>query len=169
MSARDLLITTARQLVADEGHLPSLDQLARATGLSKGGVMHHLPSRAALVHALIIAAIDETDRALADAASAGRVVDTWMSLSAETTIGGTPIAALARIALDARDGLGATADELARATQRWESLLAAELGSLEKARMVRLIGDGMLLGRLIDDRAPVVTAEQVMAVVGRAL
>lgn len=146
--------------------MPSLDQLARETGLSKGGVTHHVPTRAALVHALIMAAVAETDRALSAAASDGRVVETWLTLSSESTVGGTSITALARIALDARTGLGATADAIAGAAERWEALLAAELGSPQKARVVRLVGDGLLLGRLIDDRAPTLAIDDLMAVIG---
>lgn len=146
--------------------MPSLDQLARETGLSKGGVTHHLPTRAALVHALIMAVVDETDRALEAAARDGQVVATWLALSSETVVGGTSITALARVALDAREQLGETADAIAAAADRWETLLAAELGSPEKARIVRLVGDGLLLGRLIDDRAVALSLDELMAVVG---
>ena len=166
MSARDLLLAAARRLVAEQGRLPSLDQLARETGLSKGGVTHHLPTRAALVHALIMAVVDETDRALEAAARDGQVVATWLALSSATVVGGTSITALARIALDAREQLGETADAIAAAADRWEALLAAELGSPAKARVVRLVGDGLLLGALIDDRAPALSLDELMVVVG---
>jgi AcrR family transcriptional regulator len=166
VSARDLLLAAARRLVAEQGRLPSLDQLARETGLSKGGVTHHLPTRAALVHALIMAVVDETDRALEAAARDGQVVATWLALSSATVVGGTSITALARVALDAREQLGDMADAIAAAAERWEGLLAAELGSAEKARIVRLVGDGLLLGQLIDDRAPALSLEELMTVVG---
>ncbi len=166
VSARDILLATARRLVSEHGRLPSLDQLARETGLSKGGVTHHLPTRGALVHALIMTVVDETDRALDAAARDGQVVATWLALSSETVVGGTSITALARIALDDREQLGETAVAIATAITRWEALLAAELGSPEKARIVRLVGDGLLLGRLIDERAPTLPLEELMAVLG---
>lgn len=168
MTVRTVILDAARDYASAHGRLPSLDVLAAEAGVSKGGLMHHFSSRASLVAALIVAVLDETDREMRDASARGEVVDTWLRLSAQPVVGGTPLTTLAVITFGANDDLGDTVEQIRDATERWESLLAAELGSLEKARMVRLIGDGMLLGRLIDDRAPVVTAEQVMAVLGRA-
>jgi AcrR family transcriptional regulator len=163
MSSRELLLDTARRMVAEEGRLPSLDRLARATGLSKGGVMHHVPSRSALVQALILAALEETDRELRGAVADGAVVATWLQLSGATSAGGTPVAALARIALDAANDLGETAHALAAANERWEALLAAELGSAQLARIVRLVGDGVLLSGLLGGEPTAVSVDDLRA------
>ena len=166
VDARTLLLDTARRDVAQDGTLPSLDRLARETGLSKGGVTHHFPTKASLVNALIIGAIEVTDREMAAAAVEGRAVEKWLALSSESTVGDTSVSTLARIALDARASLGEITDAIAAAAERWEALLAAELGSPAKARIVRLVGDGMLLSTLIDDRAPTLTLDELMAVLG---
>jgi AcrR family transcriptional regulator len=166
VDARTLLLDTARRDVAQDGALPSLDRLARETGLSKGGVTHHFPTKASLVNALIIGAVEVTDREMAAAAVEGRAVEKWLALSSESTVGDTSVSTLARIALDARASLGEITDAIAAAAERWEALLAAELGSPAQARVVRLVGDGMLLSTLIDDRAPTLTLDELMAVVG---
>lgn len=150
-------------MVAEDGKLPSLDRLARASGLSKGGVMHHIPTRAALVNALVLAAVKETDEELRGAAGAGTVLETWLRLSSATSVGGAPVAALARVALDAAGDLGDVARELAAANARWEALLSAELGSPELARIVRLVGDGMLLSGLLGDSPVPVSVDELRA------
>lgn len=163
MSSRDRILSVARSGVADGDRLPSLDQLARTTGLSKGGVMHHFPTRAALVRALVLAAVEETDEELRRAAPDGAVLETWLRLSSATSVGGAPVAALARVALDAAGDLGDTVRELAAATTRWEALLAAELGSPELARIARLVGDGMLLSGLLGDAPVSVSVDELRA------
>lgn len=154
MTARARILDAARDLIATTGRLPSLDAIAAAAGVSKGGLMHHVPNRAALVTALIEAAIDETGTAMSAAAERGDVVDTWVRLSSETRVGETAIADLARVALDARDDLGPALPLIAAAAQRWEELLAAELGSVALARVVRLVGDGLLMSALLGEEPP---------------
>ncbi|UTT63605.1 TetR/AcrR family transcriptional regulator [Microcella humidisoli] len=129
--------------------MPSLDALAGDAGVSKGGLMHHFASRSALVSALITAAVDATDRELRDAATRGEVVDTWLRLSAQPEVDGTPLSTLAIIALGAHDDLGDAVQQILDATRQWEALIADEVGDPTRARIIRMVGDGMLLQSLL--------------------
>lgn len=164
MSTRDLILDTARSHVTAHGRLPSLDVLASEAGVSKGGLMHHFSSRAALVSALIIAAVEETDRELRDAATRGEVVETWLRLSAQPEVDGTPLTTLAVIAFGAHDDLGDAVQHIVDATEQWEALIAAEVGDTTRARIIRMVGDGMLLQSLLSPSPhSVLSARDVLA------
>jgi AcrR family transcriptional regulator len=63
---RDELLRATVRVVAEEG-LPrlTLDAVARAAGVSKGGLLYHFPTKEALIRALIETFIAEWDRAMA--------------------------------------------------------------------------------------------------------
>jgi AcrR family transcriptional regulator len=63
---RDELLRATVRVVAEEG-LPrlTLDAVARAAGVSKGGLLYHFPTKEALIQALIETFIAEWDRAMA--------------------------------------------------------------------------------------------------------
>lgn len=149
MTARMVILEAAQTYASTHGRLPSLDVLAAEAGISKGGLMHHFSTRTELVAALIKSVLDETDRELREAAGRGELVDTWLELSAQTTAGGTPLTTLAVIVLGAHDDLGDTVQQIHDATERWEALIAQEVGDATRARVIRLVGDGMLLQSLL--------------------
>ena len=62
MSNRTHILQTARTLAVETGSIPSLDDVARHAGVSKGGLMHHFRSRAALVEGVAMQAIEEMDQ-----------------------------------------------------------------------------------------------------------
>ncbi|MCS7079266.1 MAG: TetR/AcrR family transcriptional regulator [Chloracidobacterium sp.] len=65
-STRDELLRAAVRVVATDG-LPklTLETVARAAGVSKGGLLYHFPTKDALIQALIETFIAEWDRATA--------------------------------------------------------------------------------------------------------
>ncbi|MBZ9711865.1 TetR/AcrR family transcriptional regulator [Deinococcus multiflagellatus] len=56
---RAALLQAARQVVREQGAALSLDAVARAAGVSKGGLLHHFPSRDALLQALALALVEQ--------------------------------------------------------------------------------------------------------------
>ena len=134
---------TARTLAIETGSVPSMDDVAQHAGVSKGGLMHHFRSRAALVEGVALQAIDEMDQALVAAAERGDAVETWLRLSASREE-----AALYRAMVILLTDPHLTDNLMRRAAEaaeQWERLFAGETGDPVAAAVIRLVGDGMLL------------------------
>ena len=153
MSNKTRILQAARTLAIETGSVPSLDDVAEHAGVSKGGLMHHFRSRAALMEGLAMQAIDEMDRALAAAAERGSAVETWLRLSSSREE-----AALYRaMAILLTDPTHLTDELMGRAAEaagRWERLFAEETGDPVAAAVIHLVGDGMLLNSLSGDASP---------------
>lgn len=148
MTTLDRIVATARELVVADGRLPSMDALAAAAGVSKGGLFHHFRSREALVEAVVRQEIAAVDVALTAAADAGRVVETWLRLSIPTADDVEVYRSLAVAYRAMSAGAPGVLGDLRDANARWEALLSAETGNAIRARMIRLVGDGLLLNAL---------------------
>ena len=143
------ILATARALTINLGTVPSLDTVARAAVVSKGGLMHHFPTRSSLVEALAISAIDDVDSAMNEAAETGTTVETWLRLSMPIGEDLTLYSAM----LPALGTDGIVSEELReRVTEsgrRWQSAMAAELGGDDAAALVvRLVGDGLAMNAI---------------------
>lgn len=164
MTSRDDILAAMRRLTIDTGVLPSMDDVARAAGLSKGGLIHHFATRAALVDGLIGRAVAEVDEGMALAAAAGHAARSWLRLSApdgdELELYRAMTVALK--ALGSAQGSAANQDSaqlgasvlVAVAIARWDALLTAELGDATDALIVRLVGDGLFLNALSGTPVP---------------
>ena len=145
MDTRLRILQAARELALERGVIPSLDAVAAAARVSKGGLMHHFRSRAALVDGLARQALDEVDVVMEAAAAEGRAAETWLRLS----VPGPDEAALYRammVAFRAVEAGNQGVIELAgAATSRWQDLLHAEVGDPTQALIIRLVGDGLLM------------------------
>jgi len=131
-----------------------MDVIAHQAGVSKGGLMHHFKSRAALVEGIAVQAIQDMDQELTAAAVRGNAVEAWLRLSSSREE-----AALYRAMLILLTDRTSVTDTLMQqasvATGRWEQLFAIETGDLAAASVIRLLGDGMLLNSITaDDSAP---------------
>ena len=155
MDLRDRILDHTRRLTIERGVIPSLNAVAEASGVSKGGLMHHFPTRAALVDGLARRALDEVDRAMTAAAAEGRAAEAWLGLCVPT---GDEIELFRAMTVAHRalehpgEGvLGAAAT----AIERWERLIADEVGDPVRARVIRLVGDGLAGNALagLDDPA----------------
>src|SRR5918995_7239284 len=82
MSLRDRVLDALQRLVLAGDPTPTLDAVAAAAGVSKGGLLHHFPDRQALAHGLVHRALAETDATMATAAERGTAAATWLRLSA---------------------------------------------------------------------------------------
>lgn len=159
MTSREDILASMRTLTLATGVLPSMDSIARDTGLSKGGLIHHFPTRAALIDGLIGQAIAELDAAMSSAAAAGHAAQTWLRLSVPTGEERELYRAMAVTlkavgATKAGPAHTAASAAISAAMSRWDALLTAELGDATTALMVRLIGDGLFLNALLDTMIP---------------
>lgn len=143
MDRKALILDSARRLTLERGVVPSLNETAAAAGVSKGGLTHHFQSRTALVRGLAVAALEEIDAAMIDAAAEGRAAETWLRLSVPT---GTDIALFRALAI-AHRAVETPGDDVATAsraaTSRWEAMIAEEIDDATQARVIRLVGDGL--------------------------
>lgn len=154
----------ARELTVAEGGVPSLNGLAAAARVSKGGLVHHFPSRAALVDALARAALAEVDHLMVEAAKAGTAATTWVRLASPQPSEADLFRALAAAYSSIEDDRTGTLTAAAEATARWEALIAAEVGDVLTARAIRLLGDGITFNALV---GTAVEVDDVAALVDR--
>lgn len=146
MKADDVL-DVMQDLILRNGQPPSIQAIARKLGRSKQAVLHYFPDRNALEAALASRAIARVDEAMTAAAARGDAAATYLRLSLPTTED-RAVALLALASLRTQDSLPGDIDA---AIERWEALIAAELGSLVRAEVVRLVGDGLYVESLFGD------------------
>lgn len=151
MVDRQGVLQAAVALTLEHGTAPSIAEVARAVGLTKQGVLHYFPSRAALDEAVLRAALGRVDSEMSAAAQLGRAAETYLRLAAPSDE--DRAAALAMVAL-LRRGDPTLLPEVQEAVARWQSMMAQELGDPVRARVVRLVGDGLFSESLVTGRAP---------------
>ncbi|MEC5185845.1 AcrR family transcriptional regulator [Cryobacterium sp. MP_3.1] len=143
MDRKALILGAARQLTLDRGVVPSLNETASKAGVSKGGLLHHFPSRAALVQGLAVAALEEIDAIMVAASTEGRAAETWLRISVPA---GEDVALFRALAI-AHRAVETHEDDVAAASReaiaRWESMIRDETGDATRARIIRLVGDGL--------------------------
>jgi AcrR family transcriptional regulator len=168
MDRRALVLTAARELTLERGVIPSLNETAAAAGVSKGGLVHHFPTRAALVQGLAMAALEEIDAAMVAASAEGGAAETWLRMSVPT---GEDVAVFRAMAV-AHRAVEAPGDAVATASQeaigRWESMIRDEVGDAGRARVIRLVGDG-LFANVIAGIEPAPTSAKLDALLGSLL
>lgn len=148
VALRDRVLDALQQLVLDGDPAPTLDAVAAAAGVSKGGLLHHFRDRRALAHGLVHRAVAETDAAMTAAAERGSAAETWLRLSA--TDGPEQAAARALLSL-LRVSVGNVdlPPEVDVAVRHWQSVIEAEVGDPVRAEVVRLVGDGLFIEALL--------------------
>jgi AcrR family transcriptional regulator len=89
---RHQLLDVAARLCIEHGlHALTLDAVAREAGVSKGGLLHHFPSKQALLHALSRACFEDLDRRLVEelardrSPSKGRFARAYLKVVAENS------------------------------------------------------------------------------------
>lgn len=142
-AARDKVMDAFQRLLIEHGERETtLDAVARAAGVSKGGLIYHFGSREALIEGLLgrleeLADEDLTMMTTAPEGAVGYYVRT--SAKADTPLDLTLIAAtrlLQRSDSRAREVLAAV-------HERWYAALLAAVGDPAIARLVMLVGYGM--------------------------
>ncbi|CAI9390103.1 TetR/AcrR family transcriptional regulator [Microbacterium sp. T2.11-28] len=141
---REVILSAARRLVLSRGVVPSLNAVAESAGVSKGGLIHHFPSRAALLAALAHEVIGDVDAAMDAAARTNSAAETWLRLSLPGVEERELLRALAAAFRPADPAMQGMLDEARVAIQRWEALIEAEVGDPVRARVIRLVGDALV-------------------------
>ncbi|MGH9302784.1 MAG: TetR/AcrR family transcriptional regulator [Acidimicrobiales bacterium] len=150
----DRILRAAEDVVLRDGvaHL-TLDNAASEAGLSKGGVLYHFPSRAALVSAMVKRLCESFDADLEryGAGSGARGAFTLAYLEASLAPGQPGEERQARLGSALFAGVASDPDLLAPLRERftaWQAALDADGIDKELATVVRLAVDGMWFGDL---------------------
>ena len=146
------VLDAVQELTLATGRLPSILEIAKAVGLTKQGVLHHFPTRAALDAAVTRRALFRVDAAMTEAAADGSPLETYLRLSSPT--GGDQVVVLVLMAALRRRDSGEIAEEIERTVSGWQAMIADELGDPIRAEVVRLVGDGLFSEALLTGVPP---------------
>lgn len=150
---RAALLSAARTVIARQGTHASLDAVAREAGVSKGGLLHHFPSREALLVGLVeewLAQYEEAVRSRLEAEPAGRPgrvarAHVRATLDVPATDDGWSAPALMGLLVSTPEVL-----ERARTPRAvWERDLASDGLDAARARVVGLALDGVTLQEML--------------------
>ncbi|RUQ97627.1 TetR/AcrR family transcriptional regulator [Labedella endophytica] len=171
-SARDRILDAFEEvLVASGERAATLDAVAAAAGVSKGGLLYHFASKEALVDGLIerLDAFVEADDERMRTAEEG-AVDYIIRTSVES---GSPfdraLIAMSRLAQGSHEKARTA---LASFRARWETAIAAAVGDPAVARAVMLVSDGLyynstMLGAFETRDTREGAMDELIAVLGR--
>ena len=153
-SARDRVLDAAKEVLVEQGaaHL-TLEGVAARAGVSKGGLLYHFPSKAALVDGLAERLRAFTEANLAKAETRG-VVRTFL----ETSLPGSDEAdhylavfSAIRSGLEVSDETRALVQEVFAV---WSDALRDAVDDPVQADLIRLVGDGLYLGAVLGLQPP---------------
>lgn len=152
-SQRDRILDAYTDLVVTSGpETVTLDAVAAAAGVSKGGLLYHFGSREALLDGLLERARELNDADLATARTAPEgVVRYYLRTSFDQPATSSPVyrATVALIKL------ATTEPRAAEATRRclagWRAALTEELGDPLAADILATVGDGIYLRAIVGD------------------
>lgn len=157
--ARPVLLRTARDLLARDGPTTfTLDAVAAAAGVSKGGLLYHFPSREALIRAVVLDVLAEVDGALTAGAAAGggapgafsrAYLDVTVPVDPPPSGAGTPDSALVAALVAAVALEPAMVATVRDSWTRWQRRAEADGLPAERATAVRLAVDGWWLSILL--------------------
>lgn len=151
MVDRQEVLDAAINLTLRRGTVPTLSEVARAVGITKQGVLHYFPSRAALDEAVLLRALSRLDVEMNAAAQDGRAAEAYLRLAAPSQE--DRAAALVMVAM-LRRGSATPLPAVDEAVKRWQSMIAAEMGDPVRAKVVRLVGDGLFSESLLTGTPP---------------
>ncbi|WP_291277829.1 TetR/AcrR family transcriptional regulator [Galactobacter sp.] len=143
MSRSEQILDTYVSLLVDGGvRQATIEAVARKSGLSKPGLLHHFPSRAALDTALIsrLRVLVKLDVAAMAAAPDGAV---HYYLASSLEVGSDLERAVVAVTRLGQAGNANARAELRAARDEWFDLLLAQLGNPVMARLALLAGDGV--------------------------
>ncbi|MEU8895182.1 TetR/AcrR family transcriptional regulator [Nocardia sp. NPDC048505] len=174
---RDRILDALETLLLEKGMSQvTLESVAAAAGVSKGGLLYHFKSKDALLAGLIRRLGERSDQQLDNAVAQGRSVAEWYLQAPQPDNADDALEiAVQRSMLAAMRTLdgpqGADADEVDRAMDevmaKWQRGLDTEITDPIQAQIVSLVGDGVYLRALLG--LPQVPPELYRRVVARLL
>ncbi|WP_244256010.1 TetR/AcrR family transcriptional regulator [Rathayibacter sp. VKM Ac-2760] len=169
--ARDRVLDAFEALLNEQGErAATLDAVARAAGVSKGGLLYHFPSKDALVDGLVARLDDRLAEDIDRIRSSDEGVVPYLirtSFAADTPFDRT-ILAVSRIAQGNDEKAGAG---LARLHDSWYAVVTEAVGDPLVARAIVLMSDGLYYNSALlpTGDSPRVEAADVLAVIARLL
>jgi AcrR family transcriptional regulator len=172
-NARTPILEAAATLVATAGvDALTFDGLAEATGISKGGILYHFPSKHDLLHSLVAESVTRFEElwdafAQRDDVVPGRqaraFLDSYVAVSRTERVANLNFALLAAAAADPT-----VMKPYAEAYERWQERLADDGIDEATATILRLVADGLWAGDLfrlprLDDRLVTAIVERLRA------
>lgn len=142
-NSREHILNTYVNLLIHTGErAATLDAVATAAKVSKGGLLYHFSSKKALLEALAerTLTLAEEDFAAMEQAPEGASAYYINSSTPDNTPFDRALIALSRLAQNNNELAQQT---MSRVQEGWHSLILAELGDERIARAVLLLGDGM--------------------------
>lgn len=174
-ATRDRILDALETLLLDQGvSQVTLENVAAAAGVSKGGLLYHFKSKDALLAGLVRRLGERADQQLKQAVAQGRSVAEWYlqspadneSDALELALYRSMTAAMRTVdAHDQRDNEAQRA--LTGVMDAWKTGLDTEFDDPVHAEIVRLVGDGVYLRALLG--LPAIDPDRYRAVVARLL
>ena len=171
---RDRILDAFAHLLIDQGErAATLEAVAVAAGLSKGGLLYHFGSKDALVEGLLdrLDALVSEDVEQIRAAPAGAVDYLIRTSMSEGTALDQSIGAAVRLAQGAHPLANAT---LASTRRQWLSVIEEAVGDADVAEVIMLVSDGLYSeatparpGQPVVDDTPPTRLDRLLAVIGR--
>ncbi len=158
-NTRDRILRALREVIAGGGtDAVTLDAVAAAAGVSKGGLLYHFPSKAALYTGLLestrASVVDEMGQATARSGAVRGFLEYSEPTSTDEVETFTSLIAAVRggqreQALADEDGSGNAGRLLVEIFQEWEDPMLAQVSDPVQAQIIRLVGYGLYLGNLV--------------------
>ena len=171
---RDRILDAFAHLLIDQGErAATLEAVAVAAGLSKGGLLYHFGSKDALVEGLLarLDALVADDVEQIRAASAGAVDYLIRTSMSEGTVLDQSIGAAVRLAQGAHPLANAA---LAATRRQWLSVIEEAVGDPDVAEVIMLVSDGLYYestlaspGQPAVDDTSTTRLDRLLAVIGR--
>lgn len=159
-SNRERLLTAAADHVREHGAVAlTLDAVAAAAGVSKGGLLYHFPTKAGLVAALIDDVLDRFEAEIDTRAGADPTPGAWARAYVDATFDthtSQPDVAAALVATPEADG--GVLERCVGRFEAWHSRLTEDGLGPGTAAVVRYACDGWWTYAGLTDRAPARTA-----------
>jgi AcrR family transcriptional regulator len=149
---RDRILDALEQrLLQSNPATVTLEEVAAAANVSKGGLLYHFPSKDAMLAALVRRLADRAEAQLAEFRSAGSSLAHWYLQTPNEN--DEAELALYRSAIASMRTLDSQASELREAVaevmRTWKEGLGAEISDPVQAEIVRLAGDGIFFSALL--------------------
>ena len=151
-STRDRILDALERLLLEAGPLhTTLDAVAAAAGVSKGGLLYHFPSKDALLAAMVRRLGLRADAQLGQAVAGGSSISEFYLQSIATdSFADYP---LYQSAIAALRSVGGQHEQIQQAVievmRGWDDGLRREIADPVQAEIVRLAGDGLFLATLL--------------------
>jgi len=142
-SSRERILDSFEDALIREGErAATMDAVAAAADVSKGGLLYHFPSKEALVDGLAerLRTLAERDREAMTSAQDGAARYYVQTSVFEDSALDRALVSMARLA---QQGHPTAKESLAEIQERWLDALEAQLGDRTTARAVKLLGDGL--------------------------